>query len=153
MASMGVGGVLTWALDAQISQRSKQEGTDLDTVLGSDLSAAMSRRLGRAPGDPHQVHLPPVSCLRLCAFLVGLCSALFLHLQWVCKLQLLVWDSAAASKASGWLLRVTKAAMGLAGRVQGSSPVALGVGAGAAARAEGQARSASLQPKPGAASR
>lgn len=38
-------------------------------------------------------------------------------------------------------------------RAQGAARVALGVGVGAAARAEGQARSASLQPERGAASR
>lgn len=64
--------------EAQSSPRSKLEETDLNTVLGSDLSAIMHRGMG----EDRQAQLPPASCLHLRAFLVGLCSALFLHLQW-----------------------------------------------------------------------
>lgn len=81
-------------------------------MLGSDLSAAMSRGLGRAPGDSHQVRLLPVSCFRPRASLVGLCSTLFLRLQW----QLLVWDSATGRhKQSQWVAARHKGGSGLGG--------------------------------------
>lgn len=117
MASMRMGGVLTWA---QSSRRSKLERTDLNTGSGSDLYAAMHRGLGRAPGDPLQVRLLPVSHLCLPCVLS----------RWVCAAPSSftfngsgnsgVWDSAGASRASGW--RVTKAAAGLAQASPGLLP-------------------------------
>lgn len=140
MASMRMGGVLTWA---QSSRRSKLERTDLNTGSGSDLYAAMHRGLGRAPGDPLQVRLLPVSRLCLPCVLS----------PWVCAAPSSFTFNGSGNSGFGTQQALAEPVGGCASqrrrrawprRAQGSSPDALGVGVGAATQAEGQARSASL---------
>lgn len=52
-------------MEAQSFWRSKLEGTDLSTVLGSDLFLPCCRGKSREPGELPKVRLPPASCLRL----------------------------------------------------------------------------------------
>lgn len=79
-------------MEAQSFRRENGEN-DPEQQVGTDLFADASRDKSRAPGEPHKMHLPPASYLRLALsrwVLSCALPALFPRQQWLWQLR--VWD-------------------------------------------------------------